>query len=305
MIFSSAVPANVRAPIAVTRYLAGRFTYYNETQWAEIVREGRISINGARCGETGSVAAKDTVSYEPKEFEEPAADLSYKIIYEDEWMLCVNKPGNLLVHRAGKSFRNNLVYQLRHASEPPYPGCRPVHRLDRGTSGAVLVAKDSEQGAVFGKLFSENQVTKRYKAVVRGRPNLATPFTIDAPIAVDGNPGGPCKFRADAGGKPACTVVEGVERFDNGLSLLAVRPITGRTHQIRVHLASIGLPVVGDKVYGGGEDGGINGIDTIQRQALHCESLSFTHPHTNSILEIRAELPEDILCMIENHISLI
>ena len=97
--------------------------------------------------EADPVIAKDTVSYEPKEFEEPTADLSYKIIYEDEWMLCVDKPGNLLVHRAGKSFRNNLVYLLRHTNAPPYPNCHPVHRLDRGTSGVVLFAKDSERGA--------------------------------------------------------------------------------------------------------------------------------------------------------------
>ncbi|MDR2591492.1 MAG: RluA family pseudouridine synthase [Chitinispirillales bacterium] len=289
MIFSSKIPANIRTPVAAADYLADRFTYHNKDEWAELIREGRVFANDARCDEESLVAAGDTIAYEPREFEEPEANLSYSIIYEDDWTLCVDKPANLLVHRAGKSFRNNLVYQLRHVNTPHYPNCHPVHRLDRDTSGTVLFAKDAEQGAVFGNLFRDNSVVKRYAAVVRGYPDIETPFSIDKPIAPDrsATPGSaPCRFKADESGKPACTVIEAAKRFNNGYSLLTVRPMTGRTHQIRVHLASIGFPIAGDLIYGG-DDG-------IKRQALHCESLSFIHPYTNTECTITAPLPEDI-----------
>jgi len=296
MIFTSKIPDNIRTPAAVADYLTDRFTYHSKEEWSEIVGEGRVFVNNVRCGKDGFVEAGDTIAYEPREFEEPAANLSYSIIYEDEWTLCVNKPGNLLTHRAGKSFRNNLVYLLRNANTPPYPNCHPVHRLDRDTSGAALFAKDAEQSAIFGNLFRDNLVVKRYAAIVRGYPNIETPFSIDKPIAPDKNatPGnGPCRFTVDESGKPARTVIEEARRFDNGFSLLTVRPLTGRTHQIRVHLASIGFPIAGDRVYGG--DG------NARRQALHCESLSFTHPHTNVECTITAPIPEDMIDIIADN----
>jgi len=280
MLFSSQLPCNIKTPVAVTDYLSRRFTYHTAENWAAIVREGRVFINGARCIETDTVKAGDTLSYDPGEFEEPEADLSYSIIYEDEWILAVNKPSNLLVHRAGKSFRNNLIYQLRHNANTPYPDCHPVHRLDRDTSGVVLVAKNSFQGSIFGYLFAQGKVTKIYKAIVKGRPDIKLPFVIDGPILEDKEGSAPFRFKVDDTGKPATTIIEKIQKFDNDLSLLTVKPITGRTHQIRVHLASIGFPIVGDRVYG-------DGIGT--RQALHCESVAFTHPHTGNVCKITAE----------------
>jgi len=297
MIFTSKIPDNVKTPVAAADYLAGRFTYHSKEEWTELIRDGRIFVNNVRCYEESRAKAGDAIAYEPREFEEPAANLSYSVIYEDEWMFCVNKPGNLLVHRAGKSFRNNLVYLLRRVHTPPYPNCHPVHRLDRDTSGAVLFAKNAEHGAVFGNLFRDNSVAKRYVAAVRGRPDTETPFSINKPIARDksaavGN--APCRFMVDeSNGKPACTVIEGIRRFNNGYSLLTVRPLTGRTHQIRVHLASIGFPIVGDAVYGGDVNICINN-KPVQRQALHCESLSFIHPYTNIECAISAPLPDDM-----------
>jgi len=290
MRFASKIPDNAKTPIAAADYLAGRFTYHNKEEWTELIREGRVFVNNVLCGENSRVIAGDTIVYAPREFEEPEANLSYSIIYEDECMICVNKPGNLLVHRAGKSFRNNLVYLLRHANTPPHPNCHPVHRLDRNTSGAVLFAKNAEHGAALGNLFRDNLVTKRYAALVRGHPNIETPFSIDKPIAPDPDAtvgASPCKFIVDENGKPACTIVEEAKLFNNGYSLLKIRPLTGRTHQIRVHLASIGLPIAGDILYGGDP--------AAPRQALHCESLSFIHPYTNTECVITATLPEDMM----------
>jgi len=289
MRFTSKIPGNAKTPIAAADYLAGRFTYHNKEKWIELIREGRVFVNDVKCDEESLAKSGDTIAYAPRDFEEPAANLSYSIIYEDEWMLCVNKPGNLLVHRAGKSFRNNLVYLLRHANTPQYPNCHPVHRLDRNTSGAVLFAKTAEQGAILGNLFRDNLVTKRYVALVLGHLSIETPFSIDKPIAPDPNATvgtSQCKFMADENGKPACTIIEEAKHFNNGYSLLTVRPLTGRTHQIRVHLASIGFPIAGDSLYGGDANA--------PRQALHCESLSFVHPYTNTECTITAPLPEDI-----------
>ena len=135
MIFSSVVPPAFRNGSALVDYLAGRFTYYCSDEWRTRIAAGAVSCNGRTACVDDTVSAGDTISYDAGEFEEPAADLSYRVIYEDEWLLGVNKPGNLLVHRAGKSFRNNLIYQLRYAYVPPYPGAHIVHRLDRENVG--------------------------------------------------------------------------------------------------------------------------------------------------------------------------
>jgi RluA family pseudouridine synthase len=256
-------------------------------EWTKIINEGRILINDNRCGDTNTIKAGDTITYDPGDFEEPEANLSYSIIFEDEWILAVDKPANLLVHRAGRSFRNNLVYQLRCVNTPPYPGCHPVHRLDRDTSGVVLIAKNSEVMKEFAVMFNEGRITKIYRAIIGGQPDFKTPFMIDSPISADKNSGVPFKFKVCDNGKPASTTIEDVRHLDNGLSMLTIKPLTGRTHQIRVHLAAAGFPIVGDKTYGSSEHCGFS------RQALHCESLSFIHPYTGRQCEITAELPCD------------
>jgi len=307
MIFSCEVPSNVRKSISVVDYLSARFTYHGYQQWVDIVSEGRVLVNGAVCKVDDRVIADDIIGYDPGEWEEPAADLSYTVIYEDKWIFAVNKPGNLLVHRAGKSFRNNLVYQLRNVHSPQYPNCHPVQRLDKETSGVVLFAKDSEQGAVFGKLFSEHKVSKTYKAVVNGDFSLRTPCTIDAPVSKDKESGISYKFKTDELGKNALTVIEHAGVCASGLTLLTVRPVTGRTHQIRVHLAHLGFPIVNDRLYGLSADDylananhhndtcGDDNTLSKRRQLLHCESLSFHHPHTGEYCEISAEFPEDMI----------
>ena len=146
---------------------------------AHRIAAGAVSCNGRTACIDDTVSAGDTISYDAGEFEEPAADLSYRVIYEDEWLLGVDKPGNLLVHRAGKSFRNNLIYQLRYAYVPPYPGAHIVHRLDRETSGVVCVAKSAAIKAALGREFSAGRVVKVYYAVVRGMPEVRE---IDFPI---------------------------------------------------------------------------------------------------------------------------
>lgn len=116
--------------------------HYDRDQWRMRIAQGRVTRNGRIATITDEIDPGDRISYDAGDFDEPDADLDYRIINEDPWLLGIDKPGNLLVHRAGKSFRNNLIYQLRYVHEPPFPAAQTIHRLDRDTSGVVLAAKN-------------------------------------------------------------------------------------------------------------------------------------------------------------------
>jgi RluA family pseudouridine synthase len=296
MIFSSTVPSVFRKAVPLIDYLAGRFTYHGGDAWRTVIRGGKISCNGSVAHEDDTVSAGDTVLYDAGEFEEPAADLSYRICYEDEWLLGIDKPGNLLVHRAGRSFRNNLIYQLRYVHVPPYPMAHAVHRLDRETSGVVCVAKTAGIKAVLGREFTEGKVKKVYYAVVRGAPEVRE---IDFPIGKTADSAIPYKHGIDPGGKAAVTRVIETRSVGRNHTLVTLQPLTGRTHQIRIHLAAIGTPIVGDRLYGLSEEAylarrGSPSKPRQDRQALHCASLSFIHPCTKQSCRIEAEIPDDM-----------
>jgi 23S rRNA pseudouridine1911/1915/1917 synthase len=289
MIFSSAVPTGTRKGTMLPDYLAGRFTYHGRDEWEALAAQGKITVNGcaARAGDT--VVTGDMVAYDPGEFEEPAADLSYRIIFEDAWLLGIDKPGNLLVHRAGRSFRNNLMYQLRYVHEPTYPAVHAAHRLDRGTSGVLCVAKNAEVLSALARQFADGKVDKTYLAVVRGAPKARE---LDFPIGKISEPVPSCRHGVVQGGKAARTLIAAVQPLGLQHSLVTVRPLTGRTHQIRVHLAAVGAPVVGDRLYGV-EDG------LFSRHALHCALLSFVHPVTGRECRMEAVLPADMKELIK------
>jgi 23S rRNA pseudouridine1911/1915/1917 synthase len=284
MIFSSVVPVNVRKDISLLDYLAGRFTYRGREEWTDIVVRGKITVNGRVACVGDAAAPGDLVAYDAGEFEEPAADLSYRIISEDEWLLGIDKPGNLLVHRAGRSFRNNLMYQLRYVHEPTFPEAHACHRLDRETSGVVCVAKNAAVKAALGRQFAEGKVEKTYVAVVQGTPEA---MEIDAPIGKTAASEVSYLHGVVRGGKAARTLIIESRPVGKNHAVVTVRPITGRTHQVRVHLAAVGAPIVGDRLYGAGR-----GI--FPRHALHCASLLFVHPVTGKQCLMQAEIPADM-----------
>lgn len=300
MIFSSAVPSSFRNGIALVDYLAGRFTYHGRDEWSARITEGKVVCNGRVANADDTVAAGDTVTYDPGAFEEPAADLSYRVIFEDEWLLGIDKPGNLLVHRAGRSFRNNLIYQLRYVHVPPYPASHAVHRLDRETSGVVCVAKNAAIKASLGREFAAGRVAKLYCAVVRGTPGVRE---IDFPIGKAADSAISYKHGVVQGGKAARTKIVACRTIGNKYSLVTIQPLTGRTHQIRVHLAAIGTPLVGDRLYGLSEEAYLARRSDpseaqagmmFHRHALHCTSLAFVHPVTSKECRIEAEMPSDM-----------
>jgi RluA family pseudouridine synthase len=294
MMLTSRVPQD-RAGYSISGYIAQRFTYHTPDEWRLFIREKKILINGQPCTEDQIVKNNDSITYVPDDFTEPPADLNFTIVYEDDWMLGINKPGNLLVHRAGKSFTTNLMYQLRYGRGRTFTGAGAVNRLDRETSGVVLVAKENRILTKLQDHFKHRTIEKEYVAVVHGwfDPTITS---IEKPIGPDTASANRSRHRVDEpAGKPAITRVCSVRPLGDAYSVVVLQPLTGRTHQIRVHCAYLGHPIAGDWLYGDIE----RGKDVIARQALHCLKVTFEHPFTKRTIVIEAPVPEDIRKLID------
>lgn len=309
MHFSCKVALN-QLPCDLTDYLVGRFTYHTSDEWSRHIVEGRVLVDGKPATPGGTICGGQTLTYLPLPFVEPPADLSYSIVYEDEWILGVNKPGNLLVHRAGKSFTNNLVYRVRSGySCPPVPDAGAINRLDRETSGIVLLARNTRSLGLFQVQFREQAVTKEYLAVVH-KGIVPIPPQIDFPVGPDRASAITYKHCVDtAQGKMAQTVIDSVNPCGASHAVICCMPLTGRTHQIRVHCSGAGWPIVGDKLYAMDENRYLEWRENpdcsghlleFPRQALHCRSLTFIHPVTKSQVTISAPVPPDMTTLIHS-----
>jgi 23S rRNA pseudouridine1911/1915/1917 synthase len=240
-----------------------------------------------------------------------AEDIPLEIVHEDDFLMVVNKKAGMVVHPAFGHSAGTLVHallghsnRLSTINEPSRPGI--VHRLDKDTSGLLVVAKDDETHRHLADQFSCKSIVRLYVAVVWGRVKnrSGTVNTLLARSVKDRR-----KIRVAADGKKAVTHFKVVERLPL-TSLLHLRLGTGRTHQIRVHLAHLGHPVLGDQTYGGRgrQLGGLNQskvaltVDLLQvmpRQALHARSLGFVHPHTGESMLFESELPDDLQQLLE------
>ena len=304
MIISSKVPEKFKY-LTVHKYLVLRFTYLSDQEWRQRLAQGRVFLNERPCTGNEIVFKNDIIFYNTPDFTEPPADLDYKIVYEDEWLLGINKPGNLLVHHSGKSFKSNLIYQLRYVHSPAYLSAGIVTRLDRETSGIVIVAKNKEVLKKMNKLLKERKIHKEYFALVLGIPQPSS-GTINLPIGNMENSKINYRFCIHGkNAKHALTRYTTIRVFKNKYSLLNLFPETGRTHQLRVHLHSLGHTIVGDKLYGMTDDEYLNwrqnpeNIENLKnlefyRQALHCSKVIFKHPFNNTTCEITASFPNDV-----------
>ena len=222
---------------------------------------------------------------------EPAA-VSVPVVFEDEHVLVVDKPAGLVVHpgagRAGGTLANALVGRAAGGEAAARPGI--VHRLDRETSGLLVVAKSEEAFRGLASQIRRREVERRYVALVRGRPRSRS-GRVEAPIGRDRMDPTRRSLDSDAA-RPAVTHFDVRELLPRH-ALLDVRLETGRTHQIRVHLAAIGLPVSGDRLYGVGGDLGL------ERQFLHAARLSFRHPVTGDPVAVESPLPPDLAGALE------
>lgn len=291
------------------RYLAARFTYRSRTQWRAIVRAGRIKVNGRTVRPARTLRTGDLIGYVPLGRAEPAIDPNIALIYLDDSLAAIHKTGNLPIHPAGAYFRHTLIHLL--ASEHPEWGdLRVIHRLDRETSGVIVFGRTRAATDAIARQFRARQVEKRYLAIVTGVP-AADEFVIDRPLG----PAQGSLIRKAVGicpaGVPAQTKVRVLHRGADW-AFLEAQPATGRLHQIRVHLKSAGLPILGDKMYGLGEHLFLKFISDepftpaeeaqleLPRQALHAHQLALHHPVTGDALTLTAPLPADMAGALRN-----
>ena len=263
----------------------------------KLIDAGAVRVNDKPAPRISwRLAAGDALSIElpdiPARQRPKAEALPIEVVYEDDDLLIVNKPAGQVAHPAFKNTTGTLLNALlAHADGRWTPSL--VNRLDKDTSGLVLVAKSGAIQTALQRAMNKNEVEKDYFAVVRGKPSPPK-GTID--LALDRDPWDRRRVMVrDRGGQQSITRYERLHtRRDGTLSTVRCRLITGRTHQIRVHLAAKGWPIVGDAVYGVKDP-------RIARQALHAWRLAFRHPRTGQRMTFTAPLPPDIETLIQNH----
>ncbi len=299
------------------QYLASRFTDYSRAVLQKVIDAEAVLVNGrpvkasyrVRTGDLVSVRLPELPSTTPK-----PEDIPLSVVYEDEWLTVVDKPAGMVTHPARGNWKGTLVNALQfHFDElstlagAHRPGI--VHRLDRDTTGLLVVVKDERAHARLATQFEQREVKKEYLAIVNGVPGRHSDY-VERPIGFHPTCREKMAIRDLAdGGKPASTYYEVAERF-RGYALVRCRPETGRTHQIRVHLAHVGCAIVADKAYSGRDRltrgdlaAGMTGKPLaeaddpallIDRQALHAHAISFRHPITEATIELRAPVPPDM-----------
>lgn len=307
MVVSSKVTAAYKQ-VPLLAYLSQRFTYKTETEWQTLIQDGRVTCNG-QIGQPQTIVSQgDHIACHLPDNIPADVDLNYKIIYEDEWLLAVNKPANLRVHDKRRYAQANLIYHLRHQHQPPYPNLTLVNRLDKNTSGIVLAAKDKATARQLQEQFRERQVKKVYLAVVAGIPRPAA-GVIDLPVGRLPSLPGVYRFGIDRQqGKPAVTHYETEQTFANQYALVKLRPQTGRTHQLRVHMQAVGHTIIGDELYNLTDEQFLDWVEDkrpltpalalLKRQALHSWQTQFIHPHSNRACRLEAPLPADIQLLL-------
>jgi 23S rRNA pseudouridine1911/1915/1917 synthase len=269
-------------PAVKTRALAER-----------LVRDGAVLVDGEQRPKSYRLEGGEELEVElPEPTVLRASDEPLDVVYEDEHVLVIEKPAGLVVHPAAGHEGETLVHRLiglgAAGGDPDRPGI--VHRLDRDTSGLLLVARSEAAHARLTEEIRLRRVERRYVALVRGTPRSRT-GRIDAPIGRDRTDRTRRSLDSDTP-REAVTWFDIRERLGER-TLLEVRLETGRTHQIRVHLEAIGLPVSGDRVYGAKDD-----LD-LRRQFLHAHALAFEHPTTGERLAFESPLPPDLAAALE------
>ena len=248
-------------------YCAQFWPEQSRSTWQKLIKQGNVCVNGERV---------DLLKYEVKEGdnvevtepkEQDFSNQSLPVIYEDENVIVIDKPMGVLTHAKGELNEEFTVAEFVRPSttfgvDTNRPGI--VHRLDRDTSGVMIAAKNPEAARLLSKQFQDRKAKKTYVAVLDGVPNEHKAY-IDLPIGR--NPKVPSTFRVDAVGKSAQTYYE-VQQADDSHSIVLLHPLTGRTHQLRVHMAYINAPILGDKIYG----------KTADRLYLHAHQLEITIP---------------------------
>lgn len=284
-------------------YIATKNENITRTSAQRMIEEGNILVNGKKQKVAYKINIDDVVTVVPEEIKEisiEAEDIPIDVIYEDKDIIVVNKPKGMVVHPANGNYNGTLVNAIMGMCKETLSGIggelRPgiVHRLDKDTSGLLIIAKNDKAHVKMSEQIKNHEVKKTYIALVRGviKENEAT---IDMPIGRSTSDRK--KMAVNKEGKNAITHIKVLKRYDK-YTLLQVNIETGRTHQIRVHLSYIGYPIIGDTTYSNGKNEfGVVG------QCLHAKSLEFKHPITGKEMKLEAPLPEyfqDIINKLDN-----
>ena len=283
--------AEIEEQKRIDAYLSEK-TEYSRTAIQRLIDEDKIKVNGKKEKSSYKVQNGDKIEIEEepaKEIELKAQDIPLEILYEDNDIIVVNKPKGMVVHPANGNPDGTLVNAIMSICKESLSGIggeiRPgiVHRLDKNTSGAIIIAKNDKAHIALSDELKNHEIKKTYIALVRGivKENNAT---INMPIARSKK--NRKKMDVDKNGKEAITHFKVIKRYQD-FTLLEINIETGRTHQIRVHLSHIGYPIIGDDVYSNGKNKW-----NIEGQCLHAKCLDFKHPITGKELHIEAPIPE-------------
>jgi 23S rRNA pseudouridine1911/1915/1917 synthase len=294
------------------QYLALNYQDFSRSEIQKAIDAGDVLVNGRPSKPSYKVRHDDQLRIvlpAPLHDRPVAEDIPLDVLYEDEYLAVINKPFDMVVHPAKGHWSGTLVNALQFrfnqlSQENGAYRAGIVHRLDRDTSGVILIAKEGNAHRDLAGQFEKRKVFKEYVAITQGVLDRDSDY-IEARIIR--HPHDRVKMAVthdadDESAKEACSFYEVIERF-RGYTFVRVQPRTGRTHQIRVHLASVGCPVLADKVYSGRDQFRLSDLvpglpperdeALIGRQALHAHRLRFKHPHTGTMVEATAPLPEE------------
>jgi 23S rRNA pseudouridine1911/1915/1917 synthase len=297
--------------LRLDQYLVVQFPDYSRSIIQKAIEAGTVTVNGRPAKASGKTRVGDRVAIQLPEPERPdpaPEDIPLDVLYEDEYLAVVNKPHDMVVHPAKGNWSGTLVnalaFRFSHLSKlngDYRPGI--VHRLDRDTSGAILVAKEERTHRDLSLQFETRKVFKEYAAITQGVLDRDSDY-IEKRIGHHPHDRIKMCVTDDAErGKEACTFYEVIERF-KGYTFVRCQPRTGRTHQIRVHLACVGCPVLADKTYSGRDRFALSDLVPgvapdademlMPRQALHALRLRFLHPIKKEVIAVEAPLPDDM-----------
>jgi RluA family pseudouridine synthase len=298
-------------------YLAQRFRYQSRDSWQTLIENGKVTINGLTVSPAQILKSKDIVAYAVV-LNEPPVDKNIGILHEEEAFLVCIKPGSLPSHADGNFIKNTFIHILKERlTKQGYKGkLNLVHRLDRETSGLIIVSKEKSAHQKLTQQFENGTVTKDYVAIVRG-VIAEKSFEVGGTIGKDSESKISIRQKvfknATQDSKKSLTRFEKIKSYSTS-TLLRCVPKTGRTNQIRVHLDSIGHSLIGDKLYGRSDDEFLEFIRHVKaggdpswpghletsRQMLHASRLSFKHPITDQIVTFEAPFPQDFTEYLKN-----
>lgn len=297
------------AAMRLDAYLAAKIEGWSRARLQRLIDEEEVLVNGQVAKSSYKLHAKDEIEVEltpPPSHNFTPENIPLDIVFEDDDIIVVNKPAGLVVHPAAGINSGTLANALAcHFQQLPTRAgsIRPgiVHRLDKDTSGVLVVAKTESGHENLTDQFRAREVFKSYIALVHGMVKQES-ARIEQPIARDAR--NRTRMAVVAGGRGALSLYKVRRRYDS-FTLLDVELKTGRTHQIRVHLSWLKHPVVGDELYGGGRDNNLQDVKLraqirkLNRQFLHAEQLGFRHPRTGERMQFAAPLPAELLSLLE------